>query len=278
MSKNRQFTILYNDMLQSDKLTNSEFRVFVALRSFADSKTLKAYPTLKKLSEVTGIADRHIRTYLRRLEEIGAIKTEFRKSDKGDFTSSIYTLNENSDFWNAKTEEEETAAAAAFNEDLMIKALEARGYVITKPDAAEQSEGKRKGLEAIVHPTKETIETSPISKNSYSDNSTYHYSKPFPPKCQEETTREDSAQAETETEQTDPLAEFCRDAFDNIFSAVEVRTFLNEILPKIGEGAEEREIYLECKKYFDRYRVEQRKGEEIKHPYKYIMKMIKNDD
>ena len=181
MTKTRQYTRVYNDILQSDKLTSSEMRVFLALRSFASNDTLQAFPTLQTLSRVTGIAIRHIRTYLRRLEAIGAIKTEFRKTSEGDFTSSLYTLNESPDFWNAETEEEEAAAIAAFNDDIMIKALEARGYIITKPetetaetyitpDATEQTaaesttEGKEKGLETIV-PAKVTIEPSPKNKN-----------------------------------------------------------------------------------------------------------------
>lgn len=275
MTKTREYTRVYNYILQSDKLTSSEMRVFLALRSFASDDTLQAFPTLQTLSRATGIAVRHIRTYLRRLEAIGAIKTEFRKSNKGDFTSSLYTLNESPDFWNAKTEEEETAAAAAFNEDLMIKALEARGYVVTKPETetAATTEGEEKELEETAIPTKAAIESSSKKFN----NSTVNNNTTRPPKSQQPKYNKDELREKF-------LIDWCLHHYSDNAA---VQSWLNIIFDIICEILNDKREYQSNKETIlqlsyseliylcERYE-EQTRRQEIRNPRGYITSCLRN--
>ena len=59
-SDQRPFTMVYNDFLESSVLDYYEKLVFICLKRFADNNTLKAFPSMARMSEITGISKRKI--------------------------------------------------------------------------------------------------------------------------------------------------------------------------------------------------------------------------
>lgn len=72
-------------------LTGTEKTVFVHLSTFADS-TLKCFPSLKKVSQVTGLSESTVKRAIKKLEALKLIVKTRRYSSSGP-TSNLYKLS-----------------------------------------------------------------------------------------------------------------------------------------------------------------------------------------
>lgn len=135
----RPFIMVYHDFLDSDVVGSHEKMVFIALKKFADSKN-QCFPSLKKLSDVTGLSKRKIQDTLKELEQKHIISIESRLRADGGTTSNLYTLYDFKELWNAGSSEEMAAVVDEYEDKKLISLLEAKGYTVTKekePDTTE---------------------------------------------------------------------------------------------------------------------------------------------
>ena len=135
----RPFIMVYHDFLDSDVIGSHEKMVFIALKKFADSKN-QCFPSLKKLSDVTGLSKRKIQDTLKELEQKHIITIESRLRADGGTTSNLYTLYDFKELWNAGSSEEMAAVVDEYEDNKLISLLEAKGYKVTKekePDTTE---------------------------------------------------------------------------------------------------------------------------------------------
>lgn len=135
----RPFIMVYHDFLDSDVIGSHEKMVFIALKKFADSKN-QCFPSLKKLSDVTGLSKRKIQDTLKELEQKHIITIESRLRADGGTTSNLYTLYDFKELWNAGSSEEMAAVVDEYEDKKLISLLEAKGYTVIKekePDTTE---------------------------------------------------------------------------------------------------------------------------------------------
>ena len=127
----RPFIMVYHDFLDSDVIGSHEKMVFIALKKFADSKN-QCFPSLKKLSDVTGLSKRKIQDTLKELEQKHIITIESRLRADGGTTSNLYTLYDFKELWNAGSSEEMAAVVDEYEDKKLISLLEAKGYTVIK--------------------------------------------------------------------------------------------------------------------------------------------------
>ena len=144
----RPFIMVYHDFLDSDVIGSHEKMVFIALKKFADSKN-QCFPSLKKLSDVTGLSKRKIQDTLKELEQKHIITIESRLRADGGTTSNLYTLYDFKELWNAGSSEEMAAVVDEYEDKKLISLLEAKGYTVIKEKEPDKTE-----------PTKVTVEPS----------------------------------------------------------------------------------------------------------------------
>lgn len=144
----RPFIMVYHDFLESTMISSHEKIVFIALKKFADSKN-QCFPSLKKLSEITGLSKRKIQDTLRELEQKHIISIGHRLREDGGTTSNLYTLYDFKELWNVGSSEEMAAVIDEYEDKKLISILEAKGYKVLK----------EKELEATA-PTKVTADSS----------------------------------------------------------------------------------------------------------------------
>lgn len=97
----RNFTIVYNDFLESNLLDKHEKLIYIAIKRFADNNTLKAFPSLKTLNKITGISIRWIKKSIEHMEQLGVISVEHRVDDEKGHQSNLYTLYDYAEIWQA---------------------------------------------------------------------------------------------------------------------------------------------------------------------------------
>lgn len=97
----RNFTLVYNDFLESNLLDKHEKLIYIAIKRFADNDTLKAFPSLKTLNKITGISIRWIKKSIEHMEQLGVINVEHREDDEKGHQSNLYTLYDYAEIWQA---------------------------------------------------------------------------------------------------------------------------------------------------------------------------------
>ena len=144
----RPFIMVYHDFLDSCVIGSHEKMVFIALKKFADSKN-QCFPSLKKLSDVTGLSKRKIQDVLKELEKKHIISIESRLRTDGGTTSNLYTLYDFKELWNAGSSEEMATIVNEYEDKKLISLLEAKGYTVIKekePDV-EPTKDQQQALE-----------------------------------------------------------------------------------------------------------------------------------
>ncbi len=119
------FTQIYNAFLDSDKLSQYDKIVFIAIKSFADIKTKKAFPSLATISRISGTSISQVRRSIAKMQELGIIKVESRNDlTNNGRISNLYTLYDSPDMWEDEfsTEEEDFKAVARELPDEILKA------------------------------------------------------------------------------------------------------------------------------------------------------------
>lgn len=144
----RKFTLVYNDFLESDILNYYEKMVFIALKKFADNDTMRAFPSLKTIHNITGISLSQVRRSIEHMEQLGVISVEHRTDKEKGHQSNIYTLYDYAEIWKVDSSNDDVAAVVdEISEARLVAELKARGYTVTKekePDTlqADQSDNE----------------------------------------------------------------------------------------------------------------------------------------
>lgn len=144
----RRFTLVYNDFLESDILNYYEKMVFIALKKFADNDTMRAFPSLKTIHNITGISLSQVRRSIEHMEQLGVISVEHRTDKEKGHQSNIYTLYDYAEIWKVDSSNDDVAAVVdEISEAKLVAELKARGYTVTKekePDTlqADQSDNE----------------------------------------------------------------------------------------------------------------------------------------
>lgn len=129
----RNFTIVYNDFLESDLLNYYEKIVFICLKKFADSDSLTAFPSLNTLHRMTGISRSKIQDSISSMKEKGVLRVQRRESNRGH-RSNLYTLYDYAEIWGIGKEDagSHESIAEDISEAKMVAELRKRGYTVTK--------------------------------------------------------------------------------------------------------------------------------------------------
>lgn len=129
----RRFTLVYNDFLESDILNYYEKMVFIALKKFADNDTMRAFPSLKTIHNITGISLSQVRRSIEHMEQLGVISVEHRTDKEKGHQSNIYTLYDYAEIWKVDSSNDDvTAVVDEISEAKLVAELKARGYTVTK--------------------------------------------------------------------------------------------------------------------------------------------------
>lgn len=118
------FTQIYNAFLDSEKLTQHDKMVFIAIKSFMNNKTKQAYPSLATISRVSGVSLSQVRRSIAKMEEMQILKVESRSDDYSHGRiSNLYTLYDSPEMWedSFSTETEDfKAVAREIPDDILI--------------------------------------------------------------------------------------------------------------------------------------------------------------
>lgn len=76
-----------------DKLSHGAVRLYGVIMTYADNSTRAAFPSREKLAEDMGVKVRSISTYIKELEDFGALEVTRRRNKKtGNFYANHYVL------------------------------------------------------------------------------------------------------------------------------------------------------------------------------------------
>lgn len=129
VDKQRPFTVIYHDFLESSLLNTYEKMVFIVLKRFSDNKN-QCFPSLKKIADITQISRRKIQDTLKTLEQKHVISVETRFDADSRQTSNLYILHDHAETWHS--ENDENAKTDETAEMKLIAELQSMGYTVTK--------------------------------------------------------------------------------------------------------------------------------------------------
>lgn len=164
----RKFTMVYNDFLESKLLNYYEKMVFIAIKKFADNETLKGFPSLNRLHNMTGISRSKIQEVITSLEEKGVLKVEHRTSKEKGHQSNLYTLYDFRELWQTGTDEEVATVIDEHEENRLIQLLETKGYTVIK-SKEPVSEPTKAHTQALELNQFDIVNTTPNSAKSQAE-------------------------------------------------------------------------------------------------------------
>lgn len=158
----RPFSMIYHDFFKSNLLNPYEKMIFIALKIFSDNNN-QCFPSLKKLSDITGISKRKIQDSLKEMERKQIISIENRLGVHGGKSSNLYTLHDFKELWNADNAEQ-------INENIDIEELRLFELANKKGYRLEKEPG-------TTEPTTEHVEPSTKNNQYYSMDNTIQMEK-----------------------------------------------------------------------------------------------------
>ena len=171
----RRFTLVYNDFLESDILDYYEKMVFIALKKFADNETMRAFPSMKTIHNITGISLSQVKRSIEHMEELGVISVEHRTDKEKGHQSNIYTLFDYAEIWKVDSSNDDvTAVVDEISEAKLVAELKARGYTVTKEKEPDTSQADQSNNESsaqfnqfdIVNNTTKSQESQEVERYS----------------------------------------------------------------------------------------------------------------
>lgn len=163
----KNFTIIFNSMIDSDKLSYSEKLVFIAIKRFWNTSTLKAFPSIRKICECTGLSKPTVLKALNSLEEKKILTRENRIAKNNAKQSNNYILHENESLWSdsEETEEVQDNVLSRIPIEQIKEFMKMNGYKVIE-------QGKEKEPESQTDQSKETDpkRSSFSSSNSIGNN------------------------------------------------------------------------------------------------------------
>lgn len=133
-TKQEPFVMVYHYMIESDLLTDNEFKLYLLLLKYANSEK-QCFPSLNELSKSLNKAKSRVQQLLKGLENKGLLLVERRKSAKGDYTSNLYTIL---DYKELFIPEQKESLASDTDQSTQQSNLE-NSYLSNIDDTAKQS-------------------------------------------------------------------------------------------------------------------------------------------
>ncbi len=119
------YTKVYNAFLDSEKLTQYDKMVFIAIKSFADNITKQAFPSLATISRISGTSLSQVRRSIAKMKNMGILTVTPRHDDYNNGNmSNLYTLHDAPEMWDEdfSTEEDDFRAVAMEIPDHILEA------------------------------------------------------------------------------------------------------------------------------------------------------------
>lgn len=153
------FTQIYNACIDSDMLSLYEKLVFITIKSYADRQTNQAFPSLIRISSATGMSVRQVQRCIARLEEIGLLDVERRKTKASGNIQNLYTVHDSQEIWKVSGSEEEDLKAVMeeISDEKFREEAKRRGYILIKEKELDST-------------TDQSMETSALKDNSVLNN------------------------------------------------------------------------------------------------------------
>lgn len=166
-SNQEPFVMVYNYMIESEKLTDSEFMLYLTLLKYADSKK-KCFPSIKKLADGLGKKQRQIINLLQNLQTKGFLSIEHRVSNKGKIQSNLYTIfTDKSLFMNKK----EKGLTTDTDQSTEISPENSNKLIINHTSTQEESQGIKAFSRNMVN---EIYDYDILTTNQPQRKDTYH--------------------------------------------------------------------------------------------------------
>lgn len=163
----RLYSKYYHDFMKSKLFDGKEKIVFLMLKMFGDFRndnggtTAQAYPTQDTLAEYLGMTRKTVGKILQSLEQKGVVKS----MDQGVNKPKLYYIYDYGCLWTSETEEELAQAAKEPEKMDHIRALEAMGYKVLPPDAADPQHAQRVESVESIEATQPEKEKKPVASS-----------------------------------------------------------------------------------------------------------------
>lgn len=119
------YTKVFNAFLDTERLTQYDKMVFIAIKSFADNVTKQAFPSLATISRISGTSLSQVRRSIVKMKEMGILTVTPRHDDYNNGNmSNLYTLHDSPDMWDDSltTEEDDFKAVVMEIPDHILEA------------------------------------------------------------------------------------------------------------------------------------------------------------
>ena len=128
----RPYIMVYQDFLES-KVLDSPYQklVYIYLKKYADSKD-QCFPSIKTLSDITGISISKVKRTLEELEQKGVLARENRVRPDGGKSSNLYTLYDQKEVWQTECSSNVEEISEKIKEQEAIRFLRSRGFTVGK--------------------------------------------------------------------------------------------------------------------------------------------------
>lgn len=174
--KFESYTVIVNGLIETDLLTEHEKMVYIVIRKHLNQEKQKAFPGMTTISREARVCKSVVIKAIQGLEEKGLLTVKRQTTKYNEKKTNIYSFNDFSELWKAKTVDELKKIATGVpiqltDDEIIDKALKidkkSRQKLYNK--LAKEFE-KENGLETTA-PTKVTVESSTIHNNLSADKS-----------------------------------------------------------------------------------------------------------
>lgn len=131
----RNFTMVYNDFLDSKVLDAKEKIIFILLKRYllASNETGVVFPKIETLMDQTNMSNKTVVNILKNLRKKGVLKVK----RQGQGKSNLYTLYDYKEMWECRSTEEVAAAIDNKEVENAIKLLQKKGLI---PDTDQSTD------------------------------------------------------------------------------------------------------------------------------------------
>lgn len=183
MEKKDSFTMVNNDLIETDLLTIYEKMVYIVIRKHLNQEKKIAFPGMATISREARISKSQVIKAVHGLEEKGLITVQRQTTKYNEKKTNIYRFNDSTELWKAKTVEElkEVASKTAIqltDEQIIDKALQVdkKKREELYNQLAKEFE-KEKGLETVRQTQCQAKKQSDIESDTESIDNTISDSK-----------------------------------------------------------------------------------------------------
>lgn len=137
-TEQRNFTIVYDDFLESDILDKNEKLVFIALKRYTNKK-MQCYPSYNTIARITGLSKKTVINVIKQLEKKKVLKITKKVKDNVN-KNNTYTIYDYAEIWKSNTTSERKEFIEEKELESAIDLIRAAGFEITKKELVKNTE------------------------------------------------------------------------------------------------------------------------------------------